>query len=220
METIIGSVIGGLATIAAAIIGIRWQRKHATDENHHRLSNEISSEKTCKNSDPSSVFARRYFDYPSHYRFVNYLPKLKAVVLESARDGWDTGVTADMREASYDVIDFLEYAWLRLARFYPKNHWGGQDAETYIANYIRDRFAFHWSKYEPDGPGTGGTIVGVLVSGDVIKDMERLIEETVSALFMHQDNFDFMIWKQEWNHEKSDRQQQDERHALSTAEKF
>jgi len=217
METIIGSVIIGVATIAAAIIGIIRQRQHVTNESYKTISNEINSKKSFKNEDPASMFARRYLEYPSHYRFVKYLPKLKAVVLESAREGWDTGVTADMREASYDVIDFLEYAWLRLARFYPKNHWGGQDAETYIGKYIRDRFAFHWSKYEPDGPGTGGTIVGVLVSGDVIKDMERLIEDTVSALFMHQDDFDFIIWKQEWNAEKSDRQQQDERRASSAA---
>jgi len=107
-------------------------------------------------------------------------------------------VTADMREASYDVIDFLEYTWLRLAKFYPAKHWGKKDAETYIQDYIRERFAFHWSKYESKGSGTGGTIVGVLAGGDVIKDLERLIMDTVSALFMYKDDFDFQGWKSEW----------------------
>ena len=57
-------------------------------------------------------FARRYTDQPSHIRFIRALPKLRSVVYENAQEGWDTGVTADMREASYDVIDFLEFAWL------------------------------------------------------------------------------------------------------------
>src|SRR3546814_5301886 len=78
-----------------------------------------------------------YLEYPSHYRFIKALPKLRAVVQENAQEGWDTGVTADMREASYDVIDFLQYAWLRLAQFYPDNHWGPKTAEEYIGSYIQ-----------------------------------------------------------------------------------
>src|SRR3546814_17280740 len=73
-----------------------------------------------------------------------------------------------MREASYDVIDFLQYAWLRVAQFYPDNLWGPKTAEEYIGSYIQDRFSFHWSKHDPSGPGTGGTIVGVLTGGDEI----------------------------------------------------
>ena len=66
---------------------------------------------------PAEEFARRYTDQPSHIRFLKALPRLRSVVYENAQEGWDTGVTADMREASYDVIDFLEFAWLRLADF-------------------------------------------------------------------------------------------------------
>lgn len=193
--SIAAAIIGGLATILAALIGIRWQRKHEMPaiKNYKPPVAEDAAAETS-----ASKFARRYLEYPSHFRFIKSLPKLKAVVMENAQEGWDTGVTADMREASYDVIDFLEYAWLRLAQFYPKEHWGGEDAETYIRDYLKGRFAFHWSKHEPSGPGTGGTIVGVLVGGDVIDDMERLIEDTVSALFMYRDDFDFTGWKHEW----------------------
>jgi hypothetical protein len=120
---------------------------------------------------PAEEFARRYTDQPSHIRFVKSLPKLRAVVYENAREGWVTGVTADMREASYDVIDFLEYVWLRLAEFYPPSHFGEKDARQYMRDFIRDRFTFHWAKHEPEGPGTGGTIVGVLTGGDVIADL-------------------------------------------------
>ena len=201
---IASAVIGGLATILAALIGIRWQRKHETPPTPS-IDPPVVDETAADTS--ASSFARRYLEYPSHFRFIKSLPKLKAVVNENAQEGWDTGVTAEMREASYDVIDFLEYAWLRLAQFYPEDHWGGEDAETYIRNYFKDRFSFHWSKHEPEGPSTGGTIVGVLVGGDVIDDMERLIEDTVSALFMYRDDFDFTGWKNEWRGKRNDAQQ-------------
>lgn len=143
-------------------------------------------------------FSRRYTDQPSHVRFLKALPKLRAVVYEAAQEGWDTGVTADMRQASYDVIDFLEYAWTRLAEFYPARHFGDKDSREYIRGYIRDRFRFHWAKHEPDGPGTGGTIVGVLTGGDVIADLESLVADTVGTLFAHRDDFDLEAWLAAW----------------------
>jgi len=147
---------------------------------------------------PAEEFARRYADVPSHIRFIKALPKLRAVVYENAQEGWDTGVTADMREASYDVIDFLEFAWLRLAEFYPPKHFGSQDARAFVRNYIRDRFAYHWAKHEPDGPGTGGTIVGVMTGGDVVEDLEGMIADTVGALFRADDGFDYEAWLSAW----------------------
>ena len=166
----------------------------------HRKKDAASSPAAAANAaqTPAEEFARRYADQPSHIRFIKALPKLRSVVYESAQEGWDTGVTADMREASYDVIDFLEFAWLRLAEFYPPQHFGQQDARAFIRTHIRDRFAYHWAKHEPGGPGTGGTIVGVLTGGDVIKDMEDMIADTVGSLFMYDDGFDYDAWLAEW----------------------
>jgi hypothetical protein len=193
--SIIAAIIGAIATIAAVFIAWVLQRKKGDLPEVSPIPETDSGTKT---EVEAKKYARRYLEYPSHYRFIWSLPKLKAVVLENAQQGWDTGVTADMREASYDVIDFLEYSWLRLAQFYPSEHWGGKDAEAYIRSYIQDRFTFHWSKHEPEGPGTGGTIVGVLTGSDVIEDLENLIVDTVSALFMYKDNFDFSTWKALW----------------------
>lgn len=193
--SIIAAIIGAIATIAAVFIAWVLQRKK---EESPEVSSIAESESDTKTEIEAKKYTRRYLEYPSHYRFIWSLPKLKAVVLENAQQGWATGVTADMREASYDIIDFLEYSWLRLAQFYPPEHWGGKNSEAYIRSYIQDRFTFHWSKHEPEGPGTGGTIVGVLTGSDVIEDLENLIVDTVSALFMHKDDFDFSTWKVSW----------------------
>jgi hypothetical protein len=198
--TILAAIIGAVSTLATGIILWYLQRPKATTTPAPHA--DVVANET--NADGATTYARRYLEHPSHYRFVKSLPKLKAVVLENAQEGWDTGVTADMREASYDVIDFLEYVWLRLALFYPHKHWNGQSAEDHIRDYIQNRFAFHWSKHEPDGPGTGGTIVGVLTGGDVMSDLENLIADTVSALFVHNDEFDFPTWRAAWEGKAGD----------------
>lgn len=163
----------------------------------HRAKDRANSES------PAEEFTRRYTDQPSHMRFIKALPKLRRVVYENAHEGWDTGVTEEMRQASYDVVDFLEFSWLRLAEFYPPGHFGLRGPRPYIRSFIRDRFKFHWSKHEPDGRGSGGTIVGVLVGGDVIDDLERMITDTVRALFARQEGFDFDQWRKRWEEKEN-----------------
>lgn len=183
------AIIGAVATIFAALL-VWWLQRRDT-------KNAPASVKAEEQTTPEE-YARKYLDDPSHYRFLRALPKLRKVVMENAAEGWNTGVTLDMREANYDVIDFLQYVWLRLSQFYPPKHWGSQPAEDYIRSYIRDRFTYHWAKHEPDGPGTGGTIVGVVTGGDVVDDLERLIADTVSSLFRHNDDFDLDEWQRLW----------------------
>lgn len=195
-STLIAGILGAVATIGAVVIGWYLQRPKTAPATLVVTTDENKS--VAESTETSKTYARRYLEYPSHYRFVKGLPKLYQAVQENAQEGWDTGVTADMRQASYDVIDFLEYAWLRVAEFYPEKHWNGKTAEDYIRNYIQERFAFHWSKHEPAGSGTGGTIVGVLTGGDVINDMEELVSDTVSSLFMYNDDFDFKAWRDAW----------------------
>ncbi|WP_147424423.1 hypothetical protein [Vogesella indigofera] len=195
-STLIAGIMGAVATIAAVVIG--WYLQRPKTAPISPLKSPEENEQPSDAPETSNTYARRYLEYPSHYRFIKGLPKLYQAVRENAQEGWDTGVTADMRQASYDVIDFLEYAWLRLAEFYPEKHWGGKSAPDYIRSYLQERFAFHWSKHEPTGPGTGGTIVGVLTGGDVINDMEELVSDTVSSLFMYNDDFDFKAWHEAW----------------------
>lgn len=195
-STLIAGILGAIATIAAVVIAWYLQRPKILPGAQLTLPAEKAAASDVQES--SKTYARRYLEYPSHYRFIKGLPKVYRAVQENAQEGWDTGVTADMRQASYDVIDFLEYAWLRIAAFYPEKHWSGKTAEDYIRGYIQERFSFHWSKHEPEGPGTGGTIVGVLTGGDVISDLEDLVADTIASLFMYSDDFDFKAWRDEW----------------------
>ncbi|QTR47887.1 hypothetical protein J9253_08220 [Thiothrix litoralis] len=96
------------------------------------------------------------------------------------------------------MIDFLQFVWLRLAEFYPRKHFDATNARDYIESYTINRFAFHWAKHEPGGSGTGGTIVGVLTGGDVIQDLENIIEDTMRSLFFDSQLLELDDWLQRW----------------------
>ncbi len=195
-STLLAGIISAVATVVAVVLTWYLQRP--------KKAASVAEDPAKTEEDAPRAYARRYLKYPSHYRFIKSLPKLRAVVQENAQQGWDTGVTSEMRDASYDVIDFLQFAWLRLAQFYPDKHWGTSTAEEYIRSYIQDRFSFHWSKHELGGPGTGGTIVGVLTGGDVIDDLEALVADIVTALLGYNEDFDLDQWRKDWALEASD----------------
>lgn len=148
-------------------------------------------------------YVRRSLDEPTDIRLFQALPELKAIAYRTAQPGWDTGTTIEMRKATYDVVDFYELIWLKLAEFYPVKHFGKDGAAAHIKSYIRERYKFHWAKHEPNGPGTGGTIVGVLTGGDVMNDLDRLVVETASAVVGYRDDFDFDAWQARWKDKDS-----------------
>lgn len=141
---------------------------------------------------------KRYVDQSHQMHFIKGLPALRRAAHENARELWDGGVTAEMRQGSYDYIDSLQDIWVRLARFYPPNHFGGVEPREYINKYTQDRFSYHRASLEPEGPGTGGTIVGVMAGGGVIEDLEKMIEETVCTLSLNSEPFDYQSWQRDW----------------------
>jgi hypothetical protein len=147
---------------------------------------------------PEKIYARRYLDQPHHLHFIKGLPSLRNAAHESAQELWDSGITANMRQGSYDYIDFLQDTWVRLAEFYPPLHFGGLEPREYISKYTQGRFSHHRANLEPDGPDTGGTIVGVMAGGHVIHDLEEMIDDTVCTLSLNSELLDYQDWKERW----------------------
>jgi hypothetical protein len=133
--------------------------------------------------------------------FLGALPSLRRAAFAAARPLWDTGTTSGMRRGNYDAIDFLEHAWLQLAKFYPPNHFGEKPADQFFSTFIAERFAWHRKLFEPRGPGSSGTIVHVIVGGAVLDDVANAIVETVEGLHkgfcLH--DVDLTKWRREWD---------------------
>jgi len=86
---IIAAIIGAIATIGVAFIG--WTLPGKTSKQKEKASSIALPQVNPVAVDESLKFARRYLDYPSHYRFVKSLPKLKAVVIKMLRKAGTLG---------------------------------------------------------------------------------------------------------------------------------
>jgi hypothetical protein len=100
---------------------------------------------------------------------------------ENARRGWDTGVTSEMRYATSEVIDTFERVLVYLAAWYPPKHFNGQDPAQYFSDFIASRYQWHRALHEQTGPGSGGTLAGVLAGGDTLEDVSTGVVDMVEA---------------------------------------
>lgn len=112
--------------------------------------------------------------------YIARLPQLRGQVMAQARPGWDSGVTADMMAASYQVIDTYVGVMAQLARWYPERHFGRR-AETFFSRRVGSLFRWHRRRLET-GPPPHGTILGPLAAGAVMRDTATMIVDLVDAL--------------------------------------
>jgi hypothetical protein len=134
--------------------------------------------------------------------YVKGLPDLKAKAIAKARPNWDSGISSDMRNATYEVIALYEGIWSHLARtWFPPGHFGESGPEQYISEAVARQFFWHRAIYQPEGDGTGGTMIGEISAGGVMFDLERMIPETVRALTAMNsvEDIDVDAWEQIWS---------------------
>jgi hypothetical protein len=130
--------------------------------------------------------------------YISTLPEYKQQLLDEAHRGWDTGVTADMVQASYDYIDALEGILVALAAYYAPDQFREKGARKLFSEIIASRFEWHRTQLLPGGPKSYGTIVNVLCCGHVQSDVEDMVEDMVRSLVGYDENFDLAGWESRW----------------------
>jgi hypothetical protein len=130
--------------------------------------------------------------------YINSLPAFKSELKKHAQPEWDSGVTSRMVIASYEYIDALQGILVTLAQYFSPQQFGGKAPQKFFAEAIAARFRWHRAHAEPGGPGTGGTIVNVICAGNVMSDVERMVEELVTSLAGYNDSFDWKGWPERW----------------------
>ena len=123
--------------------------------------------------------------------YINSLPALRKQLRQKVQLEWDSGVTSRMVTASYEYVDGLQGILVTLASFYPSGNFGGDDPHKFFSELISSRYTWHRSHAEPDGPGTGGTIVNVTTSGRVVSDVEKMVEDMAQSLTGYDDPFNW-----------------------------
>jgi len=101
-----------------------------------------------------------------------------------------------MVQGSYDCIDALQGVLVTLAGFYPRGSFG-EDAQRFFSQMVASSFRWHRAHSEPHGPGTGGTIVNVICSGNVVDDVEKMVD-MARSLVGYDDRFDWRGWPSRW----------------------
>ena len=134
--------------------------------------------------------------------YVNSLPELRAQVGQRAKAAFDSGVTAEVVNASYEYIDALQGILVRLSGFYARGSFDG-DPQRFFSQMVASRFRWHRAHCEPAGPGTRGTVVNILCSRGVAADVEKMVEEMAQSLVGYDDRFDWRNWPARWRGEVS-----------------
>jgi hypothetical protein len=129
--------------------------------------------------------------------YVQSLPEIRAGLRKKAQVRWDTGTTATIVEASSDYIDSLQGLLVSLAGFYPSGSFGA-DPHRFFSEVIASRFRWHRAVCEPYGPGTGGTIVNVVMSRNAVTEVEKMVEDMALSLVGYDDRFDWRGWPSRW----------------------
>jgi hypothetical protein len=130
--------------------------------------------------------------------FIEALPAIRSDAYERSR-GLRSGTTVDMRQGGALYIDTLEGVLVALAAYYPSAQFGGESPREYFSSVIAGRYLWHRLHLEPDGPGTGGTIIGVEAAAAVMHDVGEMVVDLVRSLCSRDHTFDFMRWKGRWD---------------------
>jgi hypothetical protein len=130
-------------------------------------------------------------------KMINQLPGRLARASKEAHQGWDTGVTATMKNASYKFNEELA-AMIKdlVATYYPKDQISAED----ITDYLKALYATHRFKQNAGNPSGEplGTMAGLEVLGEVSDELERTVAEMVKAIAADDGKFDFKSWEKKW----------------------
>jgi hypothetical protein len=132
-------------------------------------------------------------------RLHNYLYKvaeIKATVYKYAQPNWDTGITATMNQASYDVVGFYEEILIELTSFYPCKHFEGEPKD-FFSELISIKYKWHRHIQDYFGLGRNGTIVSTIVASIVMAEVDKMIIEMVTEL-SDKYEFDLSKWIKIW----------------------
>ena len=134
--------------------------------------------------------------------YINSLPAFRLAFLEQIQPMLDTGITSEMARGHYDYIETLKSILVKLAGYYSPKHFEDQTPQEFISDIIDCHFRWSYAIFEPDGPGTAGTMVVVLVPARVASEMEMMVEDMVFSLAILGgdlgDDFDFAEWRKSW----------------------
>ena len=141
-------------------------------------------------------------DYPDAY--INSLPDFRLALLrETKREREELGeTTLAIVQTNDSYIDALTGILVTLAtNYYVPECFGNQSAQEFFSEIISSRYRLYSVIAEPDGPGTGGTIVPIKKQSSLIADIEKLVEMLVEGNWAERYS-EYEDWRKRWRREE------------------
>lgn len=178
---------------------VKLRRDLANERAITRQVGDVSISQQIKAEPWIKVRHTQLKDLPVDY--INSLPKFKSDLIQQAKKRKSHGSTFDIVEANHDYVDSLMGILVTLANYYSPECFGNQSPQEFFSEIISSRFRLHFALAEPDGPGTGGTIVGIRRGLSLVADIERIIEDMVSGLWEER-YAEYEDWQKRWRSEE------------------
>lgn len=178
---------------------VAWRRKEADERDVERRvrNNSRSSQPKVKSQNKNQHIQLR--EFPTAY--IKSLPKFKSDLLQQIKHQKSNGTTLDIIEVNTHYENSLRGILVTLASFYSPEYFKDQTPQEFFSDIISARYRLHRIIAEPDGPGTGGTIMRICIGVECIKDIEYLIEAMVYGLMYPKgayDDIDYYDWQKLW----------------------
>lgn len=132
--------------------------------------------------------------------YIAILPELRrqAYMLMHARNPRTTLDTV----ATYSALnDVLRTTLVKLLSVYPENHFAESGPASYVSAVVSASTHWHYLRTSTSGVGFSGSLVQVNTVRGVLRDLERMVEETVGSLtgteVREPDQFD-LDWQTRW----------------------
>ena len=178
---------------------VKLRRDLANERAVTRQVGEASISQQLKTEPRIEVQHTQLKDPP--YDYINSLPDFKSALLQQLKKRLDDGSTLDMIQASNDYVDSLTGILVTLANYYSPDCFGDQSPQEFFSEIISSRYRLYAIIVEPYGPGTGGTMVGILSMGNLISDIEKIIEDMVFGLCKERYS-EYKNWQKRWRSAK------------------
>ncbi len=183
-------VIGFLLVVVPILLGACGSGKETPP------GTEGETQEGLGNGNATVAPLEAWHEDPANLEFIRSLPTLRVDVYDRAGEKWNTGITSEMHAGNRLVIDFLKDAFVRLAAFYPERRFEDRDPQAFIDDYVTARGEHHNTTLQQGG--AGGTLLGVMVGGAVMADLEDSVSALVAGLAGTTDALQYALWKTAW----------------------
>lgn len=126
------------------------------------------------------------------------LPQRLMIISSAAQQQIDECTTVGMVIGRMDIINHLKSMLVELLHYWPDSFFTESTPDSYADKMVYDSARLYHTILEPDGPGTGGSIVGPMTCGLVLDDLQSKIPTIVRSLIPLCSSFNFDIWLNAW----------------------